>query len=103
MLFKKLFKINLLLKTIICNYLIYIIFNFKCIPHNVGMFPETQRELDDFEEYSPQRGDVSNCVSNLEFVETYSPQRGDVSRTVSAPVSKIAYSPQRGDVSKSTC
>ena len=38
MLFKKLFKINLLLKTIICNYLIYIIFNFKCIPHNVGMF-----------------------------------------------------------------
>ena len=38
MLFKNLFKINLLLKTIICNYLIYIIFNFKCIPHNVGMF-----------------------------------------------------------------
>ena len=40
MLFKNLFKINLLLKTIICNYLIYIIFNFKCIPHNVGMFLE---------------------------------------------------------------
>ena len=40
MLFKNLFKINLLLKTIICNYLIYIIFNFKCIPHNVGMFPK---------------------------------------------------------------
>ena len=43
MLFKKLFKINLLLKTIICNYLIYIIFNFKCIPHNVGMFLCTER------------------------------------------------------------
>ena len=38
MLFKNLFKINLLLKTIICNYLIYIIFNFKSLPHNVGMF-----------------------------------------------------------------
>ena len=99
MLFKNLFKINLLLKTIICNYLIYIIFNFKCIPHNVGMFLYKGVSPRRMLRYSPQRGDVSHFKDTLGIVKRYSPQRGDVSARSSKNSKSLRYSPQRGDVS----